>query len=63
MPGPTRTPSHLRFHCNRPSAPPLPQADPALRPELGDTGRDPGQETEAFGEWLGHLAAGRIEIR
>lgn len=57
-----RTPAMIRtgYDLVKPS-PPL-TCDPALRPALSP-GRNPSEDSDVFGEWLGHLAAGRIEIR
>jgi len=63
MPGPSRTPTQIRTGYDQVRATPSPQVDPALRPALGGPVRNPGEESEAFSEWLGHLAAGRIDIR
>ena len=62
MPGPSKTPAQIRFGTYSYSPPLSEAANPALRPTLV-TARNPGEESEAFTEWLGHLAAGRIEVR
>ena len=56
------TPAMLRARAHqRPSAP-TPLVDPERRPQLGGAS-DAGEGTDAFTDWLGHLAAGRIEVR
>ena len=57
-----RTPAMIRTGHGPAKASPLPECDPALRPALA-LGRNPSEENDAFGEWLNHLAAGRIEVR
>ena len=56
----TPTMLRTRYH-ERPSAP-TPPVDPERRPQLG-TASDAGEASDAFTDWLGHLAAGRIEVR
>lgn len=63
MPGPSRTPAQLRTRYHEAPATPALPVDPAFRPSLGGPARNPGEESEAFSDWLGHLAAGRIEVR
>jgi len=51
----------------KPPPEPAHQPDPtptviARRPMLGSP-TDPTGDSDAFGEWLAHLAAGRIEVR
>ena len=65
MPGPSKTPAQIRYpntHSANVGGTPLGLGDPALRPMLVQA-RNPGEESEAFSEWLGHLAAGRIVVR
>lgn len=55
-----RTPAMIRtgYDLVRPAPSLSPAVDPALRPKLA-----PADDGDAFGEWLGHIAAGRIEVR
>ena len=57
----TPTMLRTRYHERKDGAAP-PPVDPARRPQQSG-GRDPNVEGDAFTDWLGHLAAGRIEVR
>ena len=51
-----------RAHAHERPATPTPLVDPERRPQLGGAS-DAGEGTDAFTDWLGQLAAGRIEVR
>ena len=56
------TPTMLRTRYHERDRTPPPPVDPARRPAL-NAARDAGEDTDAFSDWLGHLAAGRIAVR
>ena len=62
MPGPSKTPAQIRYPTSH-SANLSPAVDPVFHPMQLVQARNPGEESEAFTEWLGHLAAGRIVVR
>ena len=57
----TPTMLRTRYHERKDGAAP-PPVDPQRRPVIGGAS-DAGEGTDAFTDWLGHLAAGRIEVR
>ncbi len=56
------SPAMLRTRYHERVATPSPAIDPALR-QTQDPAANYGEASDAFAEWLGHLDAGRIEVR